>query len=49
MNNLNSILLEGNLIENPYFSVTERGNSLCRFTILSKRFVKMDDEYQEED
>ncbi|GHT67824.1 hypothetical protein FACS1894110_14070 [Spirochaetia bacterium] len=39
MNNLNSILVEGTLVEKPAFQDT-RGKSFCTFTIASNRFYK---------
>jgi single-strand DNA-binding protein len=38
MNNLNSVLLEGNLVNDPVFRKTEKGTSLCTFTVASDRF-----------
>ena len=48
MNSLNSILLEGNLVRDPEASKTSKGISVCKFTIASNRFYKVDDEFQEE-
>jgi single-strand DNA-binding protein len=42
MNNLNSILIEGNLVRDPLFRTTSKGTSLCTFSIASNRFFKQD-------
>ena len=48
MNNLNSILVEGNLTRDPELSETPKGTSICKFAIASNRYYKLDDEYQQE-
>jgi single-strand DNA-binding protein len=40
MNNLNSILLEGELVGNPGYQSDKQGNPVCRFTLASSRFFK---------
>ena len=42
MNNLNSVLIEGNMVRNPLFRSTQKGTSVCNFTIASNRFYKQD-------
>jgi len=42
MNNLNSILIEGNLVRDPLYRVTPKGTPICNFTIASNRFFKLD-------
>jgi single-strand DNA-binding protein len=42
MNNLNSILIEGNLVRDPLFRSTPKGTPLCTFTLASNRFFKQD-------
>ncbi|MDR3301734.1 MAG: single-stranded DNA-binding protein [Spirochaetaceae bacterium] len=42
MNNLNSILLEGNLVRDPLFRTTAKGTSLCTFSLASNRFFKQE-------
>jgi single-strand DNA-binding protein len=42
MNNLNSILLEGELVKNPDYRTDKKGNSVCHFTLSSSRFFKID-------
>ena len=48
MNNLNSILLEGNLVRDPELSYTPNGVPVCKFSIGSNRYYKQDDELQQE-
>ena len=48
MNNLNSILVEGNLTKDPELGQTPKGTAVCKFTITSICFYKLDDEYQKE-
>jgi single-strand DNA-binding protein len=48
MNNLNSILLEGNLVRNPEIKYTPQGTPLCKFCIASNRFYKQNNEFQKE-
>jgi single-strand DNA-binding protein len=42
MNNLNSILIEGNLVRDPLFRLTAKGTPICTFSIASNRFYKGD-------
>ena len=42
MNNLNSILIEGNLVRDPLFRTTPKGTPVCTFTLASNRFFKQD-------
>jgi len=48
MNNLNSILIEGNFVRDPVFKTTEKGTLICCFTIASNRFFKQNDELEKE-
>ncbi|RLW69439.1 MAG: single-stranded DNA-binding protein [spirochete symbiont of Stewartia floridana] len=48
MNNLNSIILEGNLTKDPDFKQTPKGTPVCRFTVASNRFYKSEGERQQE-
>ena len=48
MNNLNSVLLEGNLTEDPIVGITPEGSSFCFFRISSNRFFKYDEKIQME-
>jgi single-strand DNA-binding protein len=42
MNNLNSILIEGNLVRDPQIRSTPKGTQVCTFTLASNRFYKQD-------
>ena len=48
MNNLNSILVEGNLVKDPELSYTSKGTAVCRFTVACNRAYKQDDQLQKE-
>jgi single-strand DNA-binding protein len=48
MNNLNSIIIEGNLVRDPLFRSTAKGTPLCTFSIASNRFYKHDSGVEEE-
>jgi single-strand DNA-binding protein len=48
MNNLNSILVEGNLVKDPELSYTPKGTALCKFTVGCHRMYKQDEETQKE-
>lgn len=44
MNNLNSILIEGVLLENPELSYTPKGTAMYKFTVVYDRTYKEDEE-----
>jgi single-strand DNA-binding protein len=48
MNNLNSILIEGNLVRDPLFRSTPKGVPLCTFSLASNRFFKQDSGMEKE-
>ena len=48
MNNLNSILLEGNLARDPELRYTPQGTPTCTLTLASQRSYKVDGERVEE-
>jgi single-strand DNA-binding protein len=48
MNNLNSILLEGNLVADPDLRYTPKGAAVCSFCVACNRFYKQDEELQKE-
>ncbi|MDR2742362.1 MAG: single-stranded DNA-binding protein [Treponema sp.] len=48
MNNLNSILLEGELAGKPDCQSDKKGNPVCRFTLASSRFFKTDNGMEKE-
>jgi single-strand DNA-binding protein len=48
MNNLNSILIEGNLVRDPLFRSTAKGTPICTFSLASNRFFKQDSGLEKE-
>jgi single-strand DNA-binding protein len=48
MNNLNSILLEGNLVADPELRYTTNGAAVCSFRVACNRFYKQEEELQKE-
>ena len=48
MNNLNSILIEGNLVREPLFRSTPKGTSVCTFSLASNRFFRQDSGLEKE-
>jgi len=42
MNNLNSILIEGNLVRDPLLRSTQKGTQVCNMTLASNRYFKQD-------
>jgi single-strand DNA-binding protein len=48
MNNLNSILLEGNLVRDPEISYTPKGAPVCTFSVACNRYYKQEEELKEE-
>jgi single-strand DNA-binding protein len=48
MNNLNSILIEGNLVRDPELSYTAKGTAVCTFSVACNRAFKQDDQLQKE-
>ncbi|GHT52030.1 hypothetical protein FACS1894102_7830 [Spirochaetia bacterium] len=48
MNNLNSILIEGNLVKDPEFRQTTKGTPLCTFCLASNRYYKQEDNLEKE-
>ena len=47
-NNLNSILIEGNLVRDPMFRSTPKGTPLCTFSLASNRYYKQDSQLERE-
>jgi single-strand DNA-binding protein len=47
-NNLNSILIEGNLVRDPLFRSTAKGTPLCTFSLASNRYYKQDNGMEKE-
>ena len=48
MNNLNSILIEGNLTKDPVFNETPKGTAVCKFPIATNRYYRQEEELQNE-
>jgi len=48
MNNLNSILLEGNLVRDPDLKTTSAGTPVCTFAVASNRWYKQDEQLEKE-
>jgi single-strand DNA-binding protein len=48
MNNLNSILIEGNLVRDPLLRSTAKGTPVCTFSLASNRFYKQDTGFERE-
>ena len=48
MNNLNSILIEGNLVREPTFRSTTKGTALCTFCLASNRYFKQESGLEKE-
>jgi single-strand DNA-binding protein len=48
MNNLNSILIEGNLVRDPEIHYTAKGTPVCTFSIASNRYFKQDSGMEKE-
>jgi single-strand DNA-binding protein len=48
MNNLNSILIEGNMVREPVLRATPRGTSVCTFSLASNRYFKQDSGMEKE-
>lgn len=44
MNQLNTVLIEGNLTSNPTLNVTKSGTSVCHFSLANNRYYKKDGE-----
>jgi single-strand DNA-binding protein len=42
MNNLNSILIEGNLVKDPLVRTSPKGTAICTFPLASNRFYRKD-------
>ncbi|MCL2008637.1 MAG: single-stranded DNA-binding protein [Treponema sp.] len=48
MSNLNSVLIEGNLVKDPQVKTTTKGASVCNFSIASNRYYKQNSVLEEE-
>ena len=48
MNNLNSVLVDGNVVADPDYRETTKGTPVCNFRLGSNRYYRVDTELQEE-
>ena len=48
MHNLNSLIIEGNVVRAPIVKATPKGTPLCLFSIASNRFFKQEDQTTQE-
>ena len=48
MNNLNSVLIEGNMVRDPLIRSTPKGTSVCNFSIASNRYYRQDSNLEKE-
>jgi len=48
MNNLNSILIEGNIVREPELRSTAKGTSVCTFPIATNRYYKQETSMEKE-
>jgi len=48
MNNLNSILIEGNLVKDPVLRSTPKGTQVCTLRLASNRYYKQDTGFERE-
>ena len=48
MNSLNSVIIEGNMVREPLVRSTQRGTSVCNFTIVSNRYYRHDSNLEKE-
>ena len=48
MNNLNSILIEGNLVRDPELRTTTKGTQVCKMSLASNRYFKQDSGFEKE-
>jgi single-strand DNA-binding protein len=48
MNNINSIVVDGNLVRDPETKTTPKGTALCTFSIATNRYFKQDSGLEKE-
>ena len=48
MNNLNSILIEGNLVKDPLLRSTPKGTQICTLRLASNRYYKQENGFEKE-
>ncbi|MBR4796271.1 MAG: single-stranded DNA-binding protein, partial [Spirochaetia bacterium] len=47
-NNLNSVIVEGNLTKSADFDATQKGTGFCTFAVATNRYFKSGEEIQHE-
>ncbi len=48
LSNLNSIIIEGNLVRDPMLKATPNGHPVCSFAVASNRFYKQNEDTEKE-
>ncbi len=48
MNSLNTIIVEGNVVQEPVLRTTTKGTHICIFSLMTIRTFKKDDAYEKE-
>ncbi|OHD79451.1 MAG: single-stranded DNA-binding protein [Spirochaetes bacterium RIFOXYC1_FULL_54_7] len=48
LSNLNSIIIEGNLVRDPLLKATPNGHPVCSFAVASNRFYKQNEDTEKE-
>lgn len=48
LSNLNSIIIEGNLVKDPLLRTTPNGHQVCTFGLASNRFYRQNDQTEKE-
>ena len=48
LSNLNSIIIEGNLVRDPMLKTTPNGHPVCSFAVASNRFYKQNEDTEKE-
>ena len=48
MNNLNSVLIEGNMVRDPLIRSTPKGTPVCNFSIASNRYFRQESNLEKE-
>ncbi|HOT58060.1 MAG TPA: single-stranded DNA-binding protein [Spirochaetales bacterium] len=48
LSNMNSVIIEGNLVEDPEIKTTPNGTAVCQFAIASNRYYKANNDTEKE-
>lgn len=48
LSNLNSIIVEGNLVRDPLLKTTPNGHQVCSFSVATNRYYKQNDQTEKE-